>query len=132
VKTTLRYVLGVSFVLAGANHFLNPELYLQIMPSYLPWHLFLVYLSGIFEIVFGALVFIPKFTRVAAWGLVLLLITIFPANLHMALNAKNYANIPSVLLWLRLPLQAVLIAWAYGYTRPVIQEHSKVRSDASI
>jgi uncharacterized membrane protein len=117
VKKILKYVLGVSFVLAGANHFLNPELYLQIMPSYLPWHLFLVYLSGIFEIVFGALVFIPKFTKLAAWGLILLLVAIFPANFHMALHAENFAFITSSLLWLRLPLQFVLIAWAFWYTR---------------
>ncbi len=117
LKIVSTYLLGSLFILAGLNHFLNPELYLQIMPSYLPWHLFLVYGSGVFEILFGALVFVPSWTRVAAWGLIITLIAIFPANLHMALDAEDYAYIPAILLWLRLPFQAVLIAWAYWHTR---------------
>jgi uncharacterized membrane protein len=117
LKSASRYVLGILFILAGINHFFNPGLYLQIMPLYLPWHLFLVYLSGVFEILFGALVLIPRFAPLAAWGIILLLIAIFPANLHMALNAKDFAFIPSILLWLRLPFQAVLMAWAYWHTR---------------
>jgi uncharacterized membrane protein len=116
LKLVSKCVLGISFILAGLNHFLNPGLYLQIMPPYLPWHLFLIYLSGVFEILFGVLVLIPRFTRLAAWGLILLLIAIFPANLHMALNANEYTFISSSLLWLRLPFQAVLIAWAYWHT----------------
>jgi uncharacterized membrane protein len=117
LKTISKYILGVLFILAGVNHFLNPALYLQIMPPYLPWHLFLVYLSGVLEIFFGVLVLIPKWTKVAAWGLILLLVVIFPANLHMALNAEDFAFIPSVFLWLRLPFQVALMAWAYWHTR---------------
>jgi uncharacterized membrane protein len=117
LKSVFRVVLGVLFIVAGLNHFLNPSLYLQIMPPYLPWHLFLVYLSGVLEILFGGLLLIPSFTKLAAWGLILLLIAIFPANLHMALNAEDYAFVPSILLWLRLPFQAVLMAWAYWHTR---------------
>jgi uncharacterized membrane protein len=116
-KTVSKYVLGILFILAGLNHFLNPDLYISIMPPYLPWHLFLVYLSGVFEILFGVLVLIPRWTRLAAWGIILLLIAIFPANLHMALNAESFAFIPSVFLWLRLLFQVVLIAWAYWHTR---------------
>jgi uncharacterized membrane protein len=117
LKLVSQVVLSVLFIVAGLNHFLNSGLYLQIMPPYLPWGLFLVYLSGVFEILFGALVFFPKFTKLAARGLILLLIAIFPANLHMALNANDYAFIPSIFLWLRLPFQFVLIAWAYWHTR---------------
>jgi uncharacterized membrane protein len=117
LKSVSKYLLGVSFVLAGLNHFLNPALYLQIMPPYLPWHLFMVYLSGVFEILFGAFVLMPRFTPLAAWGIILLLVIIFPANLHMALNAEDFSFIPPILLWLRLPFQAVLIAWAYWHTR---------------
>lgn len=117
LKIVSTYLLGSLFILAGLNHFLNPALYLQIMPPYLPLHLFLVYLSGVFEILFGALVLVPRWTRVAAWGLIVTLIVIFPANLHMALNAEDFSFIPSILLWLRLPFQALLIAWAYWHTR---------------
>jgi uncharacterized membrane protein len=116
-KVVSQYLLGGAFILAGINHFLNSGFYLHIMPTYLPWHLFLVYLSGVFEILFGVLVFVPKLTKLAAWGLILVLIAIFPANLHMALNPEDFSAIPSSLLWLRLPLQVVLIAWAYWHTR---------------
>jgi uncharacterized membrane protein len=117
LKAISKYVLGILFILAGLNHFLNPDLYMSIMPPYLPQHLFLVYLSGVFEVLLGVLVLIPRWTKLAAWGLVLLLIVIFPANLHMALNAQDFSFIPAILLWLRLPFQVVLIAWAYWHTR---------------
>lgn len=117
VQTGLRVVLGGSMVLAGINHFVNPKLYLMIMPSYLPWHRPLVALSGVCEIGLGLLVFVPRFRRAAGWGLIALLVAVFPANLHMALNPERFAPIPVWALWLRLPLQAVLIAWAEWATR---------------
>lgn len=117
LKTTSQYFLGVLYILAGVNHFLNPEVYLQIMPPYLPWHLGLVYASGVFEILLGALVLVSRFTKLAAWGIVLLLLSFVPVHLHMASNAEAFANIPSIILWLRLPLQVALMAWAYWHTR---------------
>jgi uncharacterized membrane protein len=116
LKLAFQYLLAIFFVLAGINHFLNADFYLKMMPPYLPWHLFLVYLSGVFEIILGIMVIIPKLTRIAGWGLIALLIAVFPANLHMALNPDLFPNISSIALWVRLPFQAVLIAWAYWYT----------------
>ncbi|HKV06663.1 MAG TPA: MauE/DoxX family redox-associated membrane protein [Thermoanaerobaculia bacterium] len=113
----LKWIFGLLFVLAGIAHFVRPDVYMKIMPPYLPWHRELVYLSGFFEIVLGVLFLIPRFTAPAAWGLIALLIAVFPANLHMARHAELYPGIPPVLLWLRLPLQGLLIAWAYAYTR---------------
>ncbi len=113
----LKYLLALFFIAAGINHFVNPDFYVRIMPPYLPWHLPLVYLSGAAEIGLGALLLIPQYMSIAAWGLIALLIAVFPANLHMALNPELFPAIPSVALWLRLPLQGVLIAWAYRYTR---------------
>ncbi|HVF57330.1 MAG TPA: DoxX family membrane protein [Pyrinomonadaceae bacterium] len=118
LKTILKYLLCVFFVAAGLNHFINPASYLKIMPPYLPWHLFLVYLSGFFEAALGVLLLTRKFTRVAAWGLIALLVAVFPANVHMAINPALYPDIAPAALWLRLPLQGVLVAWAYLYTRP--------------
>jgi len=118
LKIISKYLLCVFFVLAGIYHFINPAFYLRIMPDYLPWHLFLVYLSGLFEMVLGVLLVVPALTRVAAWGLIALLIAVFPANIHMALNPSLYPEISGKALWLRLPLQGVLVAWAYWYTRP--------------
>lgn len=121
LKLILKYLLCVFYVLAGVNHFINPGFYLKIMPPYLPWHLFLVYASGVLEIVLGCIILWPSLTRIAAWGLIALLIAVFPANIHMAINPELYPEISPLALWLRLPLQAVLIAWAYWYTRPDIQ-----------
>ena len=107
------WLLGLAFVVVGLNHFLNPRFYIRIMPPYLPWHAQLVWLSGVFEVALGALVLIPRYRRLGAWGLIPLLIAIFPANIHMAVNADQYPDIPATALWLRLPLQGVFIAWAY-------------------
>jgi uncharacterized membrane protein len=117
-KQALRWLMGVLFVLAGINHFLRRSMYMAIMPPYLPWHRALVDLSGYAEIVLGALVLAPQYARRAGWGLIALLIAVFPANLHMALNPERYAAIPPLLLWLRLPLQAVLIGAVDWCTRP--------------
>jgi uncharacterized membrane protein len=117
VKVGMKWLLAVLFVLAGANHFRDPDFYLRIMPPYLPWHLALVYLSGAFELFLGALLLVPKWSALAAWGLIALLIAVFPANLHMALNAQLYPEVSPVALWARLPLQGALIAWAYWFTR---------------
>lgn len=117
LKIILKYLLCVFFMLGGLNHFINPALYLKMMPPYLPWHHFLVYLSGIFEVALGALLLVPALTRAAAWGLIALLVAEFPANVQMAINPQLYPDIPPLILWLRLPLQAVFIAWAYWHTR---------------
>jgi uncharacterized membrane protein len=117
-KLILKYLLGVFFVLAGLYHFVNRDFYLRIMPPYLPWHLFLVYLSGFFEVALGLLIFIQKFTRLAAWGMIALLVAVFPANLHMAVNSQLYPEHYPLSLWLRLPFQALFIAWAYWFTLP--------------
>lgn len=112
----MKWVLGVLFVVAGAAHFVRPDVYVRIMPPYLPWHRALVYVSGLCEVALGALFLIPRFTIPAAWGLIALLIAVFPANVHMAMSPRLYPALSPILLWLRLPLQGVLIAWVYGYT----------------
>lgn len=127
LKTILKYLLCVFFVLAGLNHFISPSFYMRIMPPYLPWPLFLVYLSGFFEIALGVLLLAPSFTRVAAWGLIALLVAVFPANIQMAINPQLYPDISPAVLWLRLPLQAVFIAWAFWFTRPADQVDSSGR-----
>ena len=117
IKLVLKYLMSVLYVLAGLNHFRDPNFYLRIMPTFFPWHLFLIYLSGAFEIILGGLLIIPRFTRLAGFGLIALLIAVFPANIHMAINSELYPEISPIALWIRLPIQGVLIAWAYWYTR---------------
>lgn len=117
MRTPLRWLLGILFILAGLNHFRSPDFYINIMPPYLPWHRELVATSGVAEIALGTLLLFRRWAVPAGWGLIALLIAIFPANLHMALNPQLYPSISPTVLWLRLPLQGLLIAWAYWYTR---------------
>jgi uncharacterized membrane protein len=117
VKTVFKVLMGLLYIAAGTNHFRNPALYVSIMPPYLPFHLELVYLSGILEILLGVLLLIPRYSHLAAWGIIALLIAIFPANINMALHPELTPQFPNVALWLRLPLQVILILWAYWFTR---------------
>lgn len=110
-KNLSRMALGLTFIAAGINHFWRPRMYQAIMPPYVPHHALLVALSGYAEIVLGVLVVLPRLQRIAGHGLVALLVAVFPANLHMALNPEHYRPVPVWALWLRLPLQALLIAW---------------------
>ncbi len=116
-KSILKWIFGIAFILAGINHFLNTNFYLRMMPPILPIHLFLVYLSGVFEIALGILLLIPKFSRFAAWGLIALLIAVYPANIYMALDTNIFPEISPTAQYLRLPIQFVLIALAYWFTK---------------
>jgi uncharacterized membrane protein len=114
----MRWLLALLFIGAGILHFTNAAFYVSIMPPYLPWHLELVYLSGVFEILLGVMLLIPRFTILAAWGLIALLIAVFPANIHMAMHPQLYPDIPPAMLYARLPFQLVFIAWAWWFTKP--------------
>jgi uncharacterized membrane protein len=103
-----RLLAAILFIGAGSLHFLKPGIYLAIMPPYIPWHPAMVYISGVFEILCGVGLLIPQTQRVAAWGLVALLIAVFPANLYMATDMHS---IPAALRWGRLPVQLLLIWW---------------------
>ncbi len=119
VKIAFRWLLTLFMVAGGINHFINPAPYLGMMPSVLPAPLALVYISGVAEIAGGLGLILPQTRRLAAWGIVLLLVAIFPANVNMAVNhlPLGTEEVPQAALWARLPLQAVLIAWAYWFTR---------------
>jgi uncharacterized membrane protein len=111
-----RRLLGALFIVAGLNHFLQPRFYLAIMPDYLPAHRELVAASGYAEIGLGAIALLPRLRGLTRWGLLALLVAVFPANLHMALHPERYPRIPLILLWLRLPLQPALMAWVWWAT----------------
>lgn len=101
---------------AGLNHFLNPTAYLAVMPPYLPAHRTLVALSGILEIGGGLAVLAPAWQRAAGWFLSVLLVAILPANVHMAMTPELFPSIPVWALYLRLPLQGVLVLWVLWAT----------------
>lgn len=106
-------LLSLLFIAAGVNHFVSPGVYLKIMPPYLPWPLALVYVSGIIEVVGGIGMAVPRLRRAAGLGLIVLLIAVFPANVHMVIHADDFPAIPFWALVARLPLQGLLIAWVW-------------------
>lgn len=109
----LKLSLAMLMVATGTLHFVYPNFYTKIVPPYLPWHLELVYLSGFFEIALGLLLLVPWFSRLAALGIIALLIAVFPANIYVYQHQELVPASP-LLHFLRLPLQAVFILWAYG------------------
>lgn len=110
------YLMATIYIFAGINHFRNPRLYQKIIPPYLPKPKLLNYVSGIAEILLGIGLCIPATSKFSAWGFVALLIAVFPANFFMFTNKKASMGLPKSILLLRLPLQIVLIIWAYYYT----------------
>jgi uncharacterized membrane protein len=118
-KRIFLLLAAVGYVVAGILHFARTELYLQIMPPYIPWHLALVWVSGVCEILGGLGLLLPATRRPAAWGLVALLVAVFPANLYMATNPveAGAVSLPALVRWGRLPLQIVLIVWVLWCSR---------------
>ena len=119
MKNATVYLMAVGYIAAGIMHLLFPRGYLRIMPAWVPAPLMAVYASGVIEILF-ALLLLPVATRaVAAWLIIVMLVAIFPANIQMVINFRDQH---SRYLWLaiaRLPLQLVLIWWAWYYTRTI-------------
>ena len=121
LRTALLWFLALAMVAVGIYHFANPEPFVRIVPAVLPAPLALVYISGVFEILGGLGLLYPPTRRFSAWGLIALYLAVFPANINMAINEisleAGQPPPPTWVLWGRLPLQGVLIAWAYVYTR---------------
>ncbi|GAB3301571.1 DoxX family protein [Hymenobacter tenuis] len=120
------YVLAFLFIGAGILHFVVPAGFLRIVPPYLPAPLLLVYLSGAAELAGGLGLLLPATRRLAGWGLILLLIAVFPANVYMLQTHGAGLPVPVWALWLRLPLQAVLMAWVWWSSKGEVadKEHA--------
>jgi len=116
LKTISLYTLAAFFIGAGVMHFVATKFFMRIMPPYIPWHKPIVYLSGIAEFGLGILLTQAEYRSWAAWGIIALLVAVFPANLYHYTSGGAGMRIPGWALALRLPLQAVLIAWAYWHT----------------
>jgi len=124
LKRPLRYVMALFYAGAGVAHFLTPKSFEQAVPPSLPRPRALVYLSGVAEILLGVGVLFERTRRASAWGIVALLAAVFPANVHLARSdvldrtvPDQYAGLARAVAWLRLPLQPVLMAWAWWYAR---------------
>jgi uncharacterized membrane protein len=121
-KRVLLWVMAGFYVVAGFNHLMNPDFYLAIMPPELPNPEWLNVISGLAEIVLGVFVLEPRLRVLAAWGIIALLIAVFPANVYVATanvglpdGAPGTGN--ALLNWVRLPFQGLFVAWAWWYTR---------------
>ena len=124
IKVVSKVVLAGFLVFAGSMHFARPEFFLKIMPPYLPFPMGLVLISGAFEILLGICLLIPRLSRVAAFGIIALMLAVFPANIYLFQHQEILPASPLVHL-LRLPMQAVFILWAYWHTRP---DHEKLNA----
>ena len=119
IKSFLIIISSIFYVIVGIKHFIEPEYFLSIVPPYLPYHLELVYISGLFEILFGLLILFPKYRYYGAIGLILLLVAVFPANIYLAQSKEAQEAIGAtqeIATW-RLPIQGVLIWIAYFLRR---------------
>ena len=110
--------LAAFFINIGIDHFVNPDFYLSIMPPAFPMHAEAVYISGFFEVLGGICVLIPRLRRIAGWGLVALLVAVYPANIYMAITPEAFTDFPVALLYVRLVFQFVFFYWAFSVTRP--------------
>ena len=119
IKSFLIIISSIFYVIVGIKHFIQPEYFLSIVPPYLPYHLELVYISGLFEILFGLLILFPKYRYYGAIGLILLLVAVFPANIYLAQSKEAQEAIGAtqeIATW-RLPMQGVLMWIAYFIRR---------------
>lgn len=120
LKKISYYFFGVFYIIAGALHFVNPDFYMKIMPLYLPFHLALVYLSGLVEILLGIGLIYRPMRQYAAWGIIALLIAVFPANIFLAFNEGAQEAIGTnqlEALWIRFPIQLLLIIIAWWQSK---------------
>ncbi|MEX2111650.1 MAG: MauE/DoxX family redox-associated membrane protein [Pirellulales bacterium] len=120
LKAILRYVFGAAMVAIGVTHFTDEGMFLKIMPDYIPLSLHrpAVMVSGAAEILLGVLLILPWTSRLAGWGLIALFVAVFPANIYLYQHPEIMPDVSPTAHLIRLPIQAVLIAWAYWYTRP--------------
>ena len=117
IKLITIYIMSYFYIQIGIKHFTDPNWFMQIMPPYLPYHLELVYLSGFFEIILGILLIFKKTRYIAGWGLILLLIAVFPANIYLAQTNGAAMGISPEIAWGRLPIQAIFVALAYWHSK---------------
>ena len=116
LKTASRYIMSLFYVSVGINHFLNPEWFVKIVPPILlEFDYQLVFLSGVCEVMFGLLILIPKARYYAAWGLILTLAAVFPANIYLAQTNGVAMDTTAAVAWYRLPFQTVFILLAYWH-----------------
>ncbi|MEQ8240585.1 MAG: hypothetical protein RIA69_15300 [Cyclobacteriaceae bacterium] len=118
LKKTSRYVQAGFYVAAGANHFINPDFYFDLIPDYLPWHGAINLISGIVEMILGLMLLTSKYRKWAAFGIMLLLVAFIPSHIYFITegNCVDALCVPAWVGWGRLlVIHPLLIAWAYNH-----------------
>ena len=117
LKCLTVFCMGIFYISIGISHFTSPIWYVQIVPPSLPYKLEAVYVSGIFEILFGGMLFFKETRFFAGWGLILLLIAVYPANIYLAQTNGAAIDTSPFIAWARLPIQFIFIALAYWHSK---------------
>ena len=117
IKYLSLMVMGIFYISIGISHFTSPIWYVQIVPPYLPYELELVYISGLFEILFGGMLLFKKTRFLAGWGLILLLIAVYPANIYLAQTNGAAMGTTPLIAWGRLPVQFIFVGLAYWHSK---------------
>ena len=117
IKILSIYIMGIFYITVGIKHFQDPGWFVQIIPPILPYKYALVYISGLFEVLLGVLLMIPKFQSTAAKGLIILLICVYPANIYLAQTNGAALSISPLIARGRLPFQFIFIGLAYWHTK---------------
>ena len=117
IKTLSIIIMTLFYIMAGTNHFINQDWYVRIVPPILPFKTVIVYISGILEIILGTLLIFPKTRFIAGWGLILLLVAVYPANIYVALTNGEVMDTTPLIAWGRLPFQFVFIGLAYWHSK---------------
>tara|TARA_B100001750_G_scaffold144973_1_gene115781 strand:+ start:214 stop:660 length:447 start_codon:yes stop_codon:yes gene_type:complete len=118
IKLLSIYIMSFFYIYIGVKHFLDLEYFMNIMPKYIPYHKTMIYISGILEILLGTIIIIPKWRSLASYGLILLLLAVFPANIYLytSKEAQEILEISKQDALIRMPFQVLLIIIAYWHS----------------
>jgi len=119
IKLFTIYFMSIAYTYVGVRHFIDPDFFLAIMPNYLSMHLFFVYLTGLMEVVFGLLLAFRKTRKFASYGLIILLLMVFPANIHLVESelSQSILEVSKVQTIIRLPFQGLFLILAYWHSK---------------
>ena len=121
IKLFTIYFMSIAYTYIGIRHFIDPDFFLAIMPNYFSLHLFFVYLTGLMEVVFGVLLVFKKTRKIAAYGLIVLLVIVFPANIHLVQSelSQSILDVTKEQSLIRLPFQGLFLLLAYWHSKNI-------------
>ncbi len=121
IKLFTIYFMSIAYTYVGIRHFIDPDFFLAIMPNYFSLHLFFVYLTGLMEVVFGVLLVFRKTRKIAAYGLIVLLVIVFPANIHLVHSelSQSILDVTKEQSIIRLPFQGLFLLLAYWHSKNI-------------